>query len=295
MKKFLGKITIILLGAFIVSISQTNNTTNAASPIKLEVDGWVLYTDVSPQIVNGRALVPIRVISEQLGASVHWEAKTKKITIKNNSQSISLVIGEKQAIKVNEVVALDVSPQIKNGRTLIPMRFVSEALGQSIKWDSTKKAVVVDTSITPKSEIAEIEKLVAEREKAIAMDLKAPQGQKLFEPKYYDVLFTRYVFPMGKYSMYAYVSQDVATFVQNGTIIGQQRFKDKTITEQWGKVFNIQDQAVFFHNYIFGVGFGLTYGTIQNGEMKIIDTLREPDITRDDRIVRVEEEENLLK
>lgn len=94
MKQMKRNIAGLILGAFILSIFLVNPKYIYAekNPIRLEVDGWVLYTDVAPQIVEGRALVPLRVISEQLGATVHWEAKLKKVTIKDDAHSIQLAI-----------------------------------------------------------------------------------------------------------------------------------------------------------------------------------------------------------
>lgn len=193
------------------------------------------------------------------------------------------------------MITLDAAPQIKNGRMLIPIRFVSEALGQSIQWDAPNRTVVIDSMMTPKLEIANKENLAAERKKVIAKSPKAPQRQKLLNENFGGFVHTTYIFPIGKISMYASVSQDVITFVQNGAIIGQQRFKDKTIVEQWGKVFNIQDHAVFFNTYIFGERTGLIYGTVENGELKEIDTLRNPDPLAYEGVIRIVEEEDLIE
>lgn len=119
-------------------------SSNAANGVTIKVDGKTLSTDVEPLIESGRTLVPIRFIAEALGAQVVWDTIDKQVDIISADKNITLKIGSKTA-KVNDKnVTLDVPAKINNGRTLIPLRFVSENLGANVAWTESSKTVTVD-------------------------------------------------------------------------------------------------------------------------------------------------------
>ncbi|WP_088104344.1 stalk domain-containing protein [Halalkalibacter urbisdiaboli] len=87
------------------------------------------------EITNGRTLVPLRTIFEELGATVKWEHTNKTVTATKGSTTVFLKIGS-TTTKVNgSTVTIDVPAKITNGRTLVPLRFVSESLGATVTWD----------------------------------------------------------------------------------------------------------------------------------------------------------------
>lgn len=91
---------------------------------------------------ESRTLVPVRIVSENLGAKVSWNAKTKTVTINNDKTKIDLTIG-KNIVKVNDAPQnLDVAPIIHNDKTYLPIRFVTENLGANVSYfdglDETK-------------------------------------------------------------------------------------------------------------------------------------------------------------
>lgn len=98
---------------------------------------------VQPMITNGRTLVPIREISEALGAAVDWDPATRTVSIRKDQLTVTLVIGQNQATKDNETLALDVPAQVVQGRTMLPLRFVSEALGSEVGWDEPTKTITI--------------------------------------------------------------------------------------------------------------------------------------------------------
>ncbi|MDP4180612.1 MAG: stalk domain-containing protein [Bacillota bacterium] len=111
--------------------------------IVVTINGTKVEFDVEPQIVNGRTLVPMRKIFEALGAVVQWDSKTKTVTGKKGDRTIILIINKKDA-NVNGVAKqLDVPATIINGRTLVPVRFISESLGCKVQWDLNTKTVVI--------------------------------------------------------------------------------------------------------------------------------------------------------
>jgi len=99
-----------------------------------------------PVIENGRTLVPMRAIFESLGAQILWDDATKTVTGTKDSTSVVLTIGNTVA-KVNEKeTPLDVPASILNGRTMVPVRFISEALGCKVDWADNTKTVIITTS-----------------------------------------------------------------------------------------------------------------------------------------------------
>ncbi|WP_197535273.1 stalk domain-containing protein [Caldisericum exile] len=112
------------------------------------VDGDIRTLDSPPVIKNGRTLLPIRAIIEALGGTVSWDATTRKVTISLGNNTIELWIGRSIA-KVNGTdTPIDstnpkVVPEIINGRTMIPLRFVAESLGADVQWDGTTKTITI--------------------------------------------------------------------------------------------------------------------------------------------------------
>lgn len=99
--------------------------------------------DVPPQIVGGRALVPLRFIGETLGAAVEWNGETRQITYVTEDRSIVLTLEKKTAALNGEPVEMDAAPMSVNGRTLVPVRFVGQWLGAAVNWDKSARCVEI--------------------------------------------------------------------------------------------------------------------------------------------------------
>lgn len=121
---------------------------NVAPVIKIKVNGEYLASDVSPYITdNSRTMVPVRVISEALGAEVNVNEDNTIITISKDNNTIVLKIGEKTA-EVNGVVTeLDEAAVITDSRTMVPIRFVSEQLRAIVGWEQSEYTVTIDINI----------------------------------------------------------------------------------------------------------------------------------------------------
>lgn len=115
---------------------------------KATISGESFTLDAAPFIdaSSSRTLVPVRFISEALRSEVLWDSKTKKVTIANKEleKTIALWVGSKTAKVNGDNYALDVAPVIMPpGRTFVPLRFISEAFGAEVQWDSTKKEITI--------------------------------------------------------------------------------------------------------------------------------------------------------
>lgn len=110
------------------------------------LDNKPLTFDVSPVVENGRTLVPLRVIFESLGAKVNWDGEANTVTAVKGNVTLKLKIGDNLAYKNGSQVRLDVPPKIIKNRTLVPLRFVSEALGAYVHWDSGTQTVTISSN-----------------------------------------------------------------------------------------------------------------------------------------------------
>lgn len=122
----------------------------ANSSIKLMVDGEDIIATPEPFIQNDRTLVPIRIISEELGAQVNWDNDDRTVEIIKDDMSVLLRI-DSYLIEYNtnneKIYNLsDVPAQIIDERTFVPLRVVSNALGVGIEWDDLSRMVYIDST-----------------------------------------------------------------------------------------------------------------------------------------------------
>lgn len=121
----------------------------AEGEITISVNSKPLTMDVPPEIVEGRTLVPMRAVFEALGADVTWIGEEQMIIATSGSTIIVLKIGASLlnycdiSSQENKNITLDVAPVIKDGRTLIPLRAVSEALGATVDWNGETRAITI--------------------------------------------------------------------------------------------------------------------------------------------------------
>lgn len=122
-------------------------TAIAADDIRVFVNGTQMsFPDQKPLInADNRTLVPIRFISEALGASVEWCDVEKKVTIEHQGKTIALLIGEKKATVGTSTITLDTAASIINSRTMVPLRFISEGLGANVEWDGDTRTIYITT------------------------------------------------------------------------------------------------------------------------------------------------------
>lgn len=112
--------------------------------ISVVINGSPLKTDVPPAVVNERTLVPLRAIFEALGAEVNWDQGSETVTGTKGSITVILKINRDEAIVNGSPRKLDVPPQIMEGRTMVPARFIAESLGAGVKWDGEQRTVLIN-------------------------------------------------------------------------------------------------------------------------------------------------------
>lgn len=146
----------------VVEDQQKSDPANSDSPIRVLINGKLSVSDVAPLIVNGRVLVPFRAIFEALGAMVEWngedliamggKGKTYVCLSPDNPSAVILTIKPDfheevtfesldRAVESNSFITLDVPPTSKNGRIMVPARFIAESLGAQVEWDGKNRTV----------------------------------------------------------------------------------------------------------------------------------------------------------
>jgi hypothetical protein len=121
----------------IVEASELLRVSLTLNSKKVEVNDKEKTNDVAPEEINSRTMVPVRFIAENLGAKVDWNDATEEVTITVDGQVLSFKVGQ-------EIPGFDVAPVMKNDRTLVPIRYISEKIGANVLWiPSTSRVEIV--------------------------------------------------------------------------------------------------------------------------------------------------------
>lgn len=118
--------------------------TNKPKDIDLVIDGYP-QEEAPPVQKNGSILVPLKVASKALFAKINYDPKTQQIDISKDSSKIQLHIGSTKASINGKDSLLSTAPEIINGITYVPIRFIGEVFNCNVDWDPVKKVVVVDS------------------------------------------------------------------------------------------------------------------------------------------------------
>lgn len=127
----------LILAIFPLSIQA------ASAPPTVILDRKPLSFDVPPTIINGRTLVPFREIFEGLGATLEWDGKTQTVVASKGLVKVQVTVGETEAFKNGKSVMLEVPAAVINGRTMVPLRFVSEAMGSIVDWEGASRTITI--------------------------------------------------------------------------------------------------------------------------------------------------------
>lgn len=120
----------------------------ANSDIRIWMKGEVIKSDVAPYIYKDRTMVPLRVISENLGKKVLWDSANRSVQISDDYGSVLYLTIDKKEINDfaggnSNTIKLDVAPSIKDDRTFVPLRAIAEAFGEKVDWDKDKRLVII--------------------------------------------------------------------------------------------------------------------------------------------------------
>lgn len=137
------KWTKIRILVFVVWLSTllASGRAAAAEPanVNVLVEGNPLAMTVPPAIVENRTLVGVRFVGEAVGGTVEWDQARQQAKVTRQSDTIVLTLGKKEAVVNGKTVLMDVPAQLVNDRTMVPLRFIAEALGGTVEWDGNTR------------------------------------------------------------------------------------------------------------------------------------------------------------
>jgi hypothetical protein len=109
----------------------------------------ILFTGMQPFETQGTVLVPLRGVFEAMGASVDYNPAQRRIFAQRGERSIILPLGASSATVDGEARPLAMPAEVINGATMVPLRFVAEALGSNVRWVASNRLVDIDTVESP--------------------------------------------------------------------------------------------------------------------------------------------------
>ncbi|WP_018923044.1 copper amine oxidase N-terminal domain-containing protein [Salsuginibacillus kocurii] len=139
MKKLI--LTMVLVFAGI--LGTTDSTQAYYSSPNVLVNGETPNFTNLPSITNNRTLVEFRPIIEALDLNVSWDGATGTIETSGEGPEVNMQVGSRYATVNGETHELDVAPTVVEGRTVIPLRFISEASGYEVEWNQTANTAFI--------------------------------------------------------------------------------------------------------------------------------------------------------
>lgn len=128
-------------------VAETLESSDDVAIIPIEnviiVDGDVKF-DTPPVIKEGRTLIPVRAISEGMGAEVGWNAEDKIVTITKGDKVIVFNLTENKVFVDEVEIIIDVPAKVMNNRTMVPLRFIAEQLGLNVEYDEEMQTIVIE-------------------------------------------------------------------------------------------------------------------------------------------------------
>ncbi len=113
------------------------NYTSSTIRLFIQNEEYIIPEDLGGcYIADGRTMIPLRAVSEALGLEVTWNADTKTIgLVPLSGAPLELKVGSDEIVRDGEVTQMDTACVLKDSRTYVPLRFVSNALGSNLTWE----------------------------------------------------------------------------------------------------------------------------------------------------------------
>ncbi|WP_276352391.1 family 10 glycosylhydrolase [Cohnella caldifontis] len=144
LRKWMGFMLAIAAGGML--LTQTGHA-QTNKEIRIYLDGQRIDSDVPPYIKPkvGFTMVPVRVVSQGMGATVAWTQKSQTVTVNRNGVSIVMKVGQNTATAGGKTVALDAPPELNRGRVMVPLRFIGESLGLQVEWNAANRWIQLNS------------------------------------------------------------------------------------------------------------------------------------------------------
>ncbi|GIP31028.1 family 10 glycosylhydrolase [Paenibacillus sp. J2TS4] len=170
-KRFAWIVIAVMLLAWVTPAVEAAAASSGAREIEIVLDGKRMDSDVPPYIVPEVyvTMVPLRIISEELGAKVSWNQQERQATIRGGDDKLIIMKqGLSNAIVNGQSVALDAPVDNKSGYTMVPLRFIAEQLGLKVSWSEQDQRISLTSSesVAPVP-VTESEESLPESEEAV--------------------------------------------------------------------------------------------------------------------------------
>lgn len=159
-------IRMILVLSFIVGMPLVSHGEPLEAPMKVIINQEL--QDYEVLLSQGRIMVPMRGVFERLGAQVEWNAQTRTAAAQKDQLKILLTLEQQTATVSGKTVYLDAPATLHNGRTFVPLRFVSESLGADVRWDAASRTAYIQTGALDQWKNKELKGLTVGMDKATA-------------------------------------------------------------------------------------------------------------------------------
>ncbi|GIO85890.1 hypothetical protein J25TS5_28220 [Paenibacillus faecis] len=243
----------------------------------MEINGERIYfPDEEPNVDKAqRVQVPVRFVSEALGAKVGWNSGTKTVTVELGTDKVVLVLDQKTYDVNGEQKRMDTAAARVGGRVFVPLRFVSEGLGASVKWDSAVSTVYISTSgfvdVREKPKDDQKDQVVEESINGFKVkyntgsNLGISPGSRIEKGRAFLILSIRFAMEGSDYNMQVQEVEDILKQkVEEKTVNEIMKYvKTKTKEEQELKMKTFTDK-----NYEINVGSNINSNIVLNLYMK---------------------------
>ena len=149
-KNKMKKLLFVFTAMCIALLSVMSFSAYAADGVNVTVNGEAIEFDASPVIISGRTMIPARAVFEKMGATVLWDPYSEGGYVSVITPDESVVVfasaagGENYMVKDNfKKIGLDSPAVIREGRTLVPLRAISEAFGAGVSWDGETRTAAI--------------------------------------------------------------------------------------------------------------------------------------------------------
>jgi len=127
---------------------DSNSPQNIGKALKIYINGSQVISDVAPVIVDGRTMVPVRFVTEELGCNVAWEPVGQIVTITKGNTIMKLVLGSDKVDINGKTHYLDVPAYTIDGRTMVPVRFIMEQFDKKVIWGGDFFQVIITDEVS---------------------------------------------------------------------------------------------------------------------------------------------------
>lgn len=254
-----GVIGWLIASLLITGGGLTAGTASAASSaITIRINDMDIHTDVAPYITNGTTMVPLQVVRSIPGTSIRWDNASKTVTLTGEGEAITLVAGRRTAKIGNREVELETPSAMKQGRVMVPLRFIAEATGAYVRWNPKQRIVFVAKASEELKEQLSSSRLSEARTAALKFPVVSSldmypvvdesQGQTYYFPEgRADRFFLSGGNNISYYEVTGHYSEQKWTAVFNGTPASSGLFfLPRTITKQDGELPEITTRVVFY-------------------------------------------------